>query len=284
MNNKFLINLIPGDTLLHKLTGEVKVRLFAVLLVFIIMSFDIRLILPLFILTLIALFSLKPSWKSLSFIIGFVVVMNLFNILLFYLANPNAGAEMCAGGKTVFYQFNSYFFFSKQTFWYLGVRFIKMITSFLVSLVFVLSITPSELAAGLNKNFVHYKFCTIVSLAFRYIPDIGRDYTNIAISMQARGVEMDNKRISVFKRLKQMVMILLPLIITTFDRVGTIANAMDLRGYGKNKGRTWYSEHEKTKADKVFNIIALAILAFSIYWIASSVINPPISRMWYPFD
>ena len=81
-----------------------------------------------------------------------------------------------------------------ETLWYLSIRFLKMITSFLISMVFVLSITPSELAAGLYSIKVPYKICTIFSIAFRYIPDIGRDYENIKISMQARGVELDPKK------------------------------------------------------------------------------------------
>ena len=52
-----LLNLIPGDTYLHKLTGKTKVRAFVILLVYIIMSFDLRLILPLFIVGIIGLVS-----------------------------------------------------------------------------------------------------------------------------------------------------------------------------------------------------------------------------------
>ena len=49
------------------------------------------------------------------------------------------------------------------------------------------------MAAGLYSVKVPYKVCTIVSLAFRYIPDITRDFNNIRISMQARGLELDAK-------------------------------------------------------------------------------------------
>ena len=79
--NNFIINLIPGKTFLHQLSGTTKVRLFFVLIVYLIMSFDLRLILPVFILGIIGLISLRPKLKSVRYIIIFVVVMNLVNIL-----------------------------------------------------------------------------------------------------------------------------------------------------------------------------------------------------------
>lgn len=282
--NSPLLNLVPGKTFLHKLTGKTKVRMFLVLLVYIIMSFDIRLIFPLLVVSTIGLVSLKPKWKTIRIFFYIAIVMNLVNVILYYLVKPACGAHWCGGGNTVIFQFTDYFTVSKETLWYLSIRFIKMMTSFVVSVVFILSITPSELAAGLYSVKVPYKICTVFSLAFRYIPDIARDYENIKVSMQARGVEMDPKKASVMTRLKQNVLILVPLIITSFDRVSNISNAMDLRGYGKGKTRTYYSEHEEHKADKVFKAIYCALLVFCIFWIAYHNIIPQPSKMWYPFS
>ena len=91
MNNKFIINLIPGDAFLHKLSGTTKVRLFFILIVYLIMSFDIRLIFPVFIAGIIGLISLKPNFKSLRYLFVIVLMVNLVNITLYYLANPHLG-------------------------------------------------------------------------------------------------------------------------------------------------------------------------------------------------
>ena len=42
-----------------------------------------------------------------------------------------------------------------------------------------------------------------------------------------------------FARLKNSVNILLPLILTSLNRIDVISNAMELRGFGKNKKRSW---------------------------------------------
>jgi len=283
MDNKLLINLIPGDTFLHRLTGKTKVRTFLILMVYIIMSFDLRLIMPLLILSIIGLVSLKPNWKIIKYFIIIIGAMNLLNIVLFWLADPNIGTMWCGGRTTVLFRLTERLFLSAETLWYLCVRFIKMMTCFMVSLVFILSITPSELAAGLYSIKVPYKICTIFSIAFRYIPDIGRDFQNIKVSLQTRGVELDPKKTSIGKRLKQNILILVPLITTSFDRVGNISNAMDLRGYGRGKTRTYYSEHEELKADKVFKVFYIILLLFCVYWIITQNIMSQNLSMWYPF-
>lgn len=282
--NQMLINLVPSNTWLGKLTGKTKVRTFIILLVYIIMSFDLRLLLPLFITSLIGLISLKPKWKTLKVLFIIAFAMNFINILLYWLVNPQCGSAWCGGSNTILLRLNDRYFFSLESIWYLSIRFFKMITSLVVSLTFVLSITPSELAAGLYSIKVPYKVATIFSIAFRYIPDIGRDYENIKVSMQARGIELDPKKASVITRLKQNVLILVPLIITSFDRVGNIANAMDLRGYGKGKTRTYYGEREEGRADRFMKVVYSLLLLFCIFWIVSHKIIPQPAKMWYPFS
>ena len=282
MNNKFIINFQPGDTVLHKLTGATKVRLFVVLTVYLIMSWDLRLILPVAVAGVVGLFSLKPNWKPIKFMFAFIVILNLFNLFLFYIADPDIGTKFCAS-KTVLAQFTDYFYVSGETLWYLFTRFIKIIASFMVSIVFILSITPSEFAAGLYSIKVPYKICTVVELAYRCIPDIVRDYQNISTSMQARGVEMDKKKTKLFARLKQAVLIIVPLLFSSFDKVGNIANAMDLRGYGKLKKRSYYAEHEMTKADKVFKVVYIVGLLICIAYIAYKMFSPNYLQLWYPF-
>lgn len=278
-----LLNLIPGNTFLHRLTGKTKVRSFVILLVYIIMSFDLRLLLPLLILSIAGLRSLHPKWNTLRFVFIFVITMNLLNIFLYWVANPSVGSYWCGEGNTVLARLSGTYFISLETLWYLIVRFIKMITSFMVSVVFILSITPSEMAAGLYSIKVPYKVCTVFSIAFRYIPDIGRDFQDIKNSMQMRGVELDPKKAKLFTRLKHHVLILVPLIISSFERVGDISNAMDLRGYGRLKTRTYYSEHEEMKADKVFKTFYCCLVVFCVFWIITKNIMPQAARMWYPF-
>lgn len=268
--------------MLHKLTGTTKVRLFLVMTVYLIMSWDLRLIAPVLIAGIVGLISMHPNWKPIRVMFIFFIVINLFNLFLFFIADPDIGTKFCAS-RTVLKDLPGYLYISGETMWYLFTRFIKILATFTVSITFILSITPSEFAAGLYSIKVPYKICTVVELAYRCIPDIVRDYQNISTSMQARGVEMDAKKVGLWKRLKQMVMIIVPLLLSSFDKVGNIANAMDLRGYGKLKKRSYYAEHEETKADGIFKIIYVAGFIICIAYIAYKMLSPTYLQLWYPF-
>jgi energy-coupling factor transport system permease protein len=185
------------------------------------------------------------------------------------------------GTRTVLIQFNASWALTRETLWYLSVRQFKMMTSFMISLVFILSITPGELAAGMTGLKVPYKISTITSLAFRYIPEIFKDYETIRMSMQARGLELDKRRLNVFGRLKESVLILVPLIFTSFDRIGNIASALDLRGFGQGKTRSYYCEDLPTRRDWLFRGLTVFLILFCIAYTVYTNVNH--LGMWSPF-
>ena len=59
-------------------------------------------------------------------------------------------------------------------------------------------------------------------------------------------------------RFKNALLIIIPLIFSSLDRIELISNAMDLRGFAKSKTRTWYTSRKLTRQDYT----ALAISAF----------------------
>jgi energy-coupling factor transport system permease protein len=102
--------------------------------------------------------------------------------------------------------------------------------------------------------------------------------------MMMRGAEMDPKRAGLFRRLRQMVLILVPLIMTSFGRVETIANAMDLRGFGKLKKRSWYSENPPKRKDWIARVIIILAGIFCIcYIIKFRYISPLPYEYWCPW-
>ena len=282
MNNRFLINFTPGNTTIHKLTGGTKVLLFVLFTLAIIVTFDIRVIVVLALFPIAAIISMKPNYKPIRFMIGFMfVVVGLLGSLMLLLVSPNAGLAN-VGGSTIIWQITDRLYVTRETLWYVFAMFVKRLASFMVVIAFVLATTPSEFASGLAYLHVPYKICTIVSLAYRTIPDIARKYTDIKNSMQMRGVEL-SKKASLGKRLKATAALLVPLIISSFSRVEVIANAMDLRGFGRLKKRTWYAEHELTKADKILRKLCIPFALFIVFYIIYfRIINPWPASYWSP--
>lgn len=282
MNNRFVINFTPGETTMHKLNGATKVMLFVVITALIIATFDIRVHIPIFIACTAAIVSMKPNWKPLMFMYGFLLlVVGIWGSIMLFFVAPEAGLRY-VGQETIIIRFNNYLYLSEEFLWYAFAMFFKRSVSFVSVMMFVLSVTPSELAAGLNFMKLPYKVCIIVSLGFRTIPNVLRDYNDISNSMQMRGVEMNSKKTPLAKRLKQVAILVVPLMITSFGKVESIANAMDLRGFGKHKSRSWYSEREPSRADYVFRIITVLLLAFTVFYIVYfRNLHPWPARYWY---
>ena len=122
---------------------------------------------------------------------------------------------------------------AEQLFYHLNVI-LKNACTIPIVLLFVCTTNPSEFAASLNRIGVSYRISYAVALALRYIPDIQREYRDISLAQQARGTEM-SKKASLVNRLKAASSILIPLILSSLDRIETISNAMELRGFGKGK-------------------------------------------------
>lgn len=283
MNNRFVINYLPGPTPLHKLSGFTKVFSFLVMTVAIISTYDVRFLWPLCLLNLAAIISMKPNWKPIIFIFlfSFVTVSVIGNVMLF-VVSPEAGLNN-VGVEHILWHSQGRLYLTKEFLWYIFVVFSKRTASFASVIAFALATTPSEFASGLNKCGLSYKVCTIISLAYRTIPDIANDFINIRNSMMMRGVEL-GKKAPLWTRLKNNVTLLVPLIMTSFGKVGNIANAMDLRGFGKHKKRTYYAEHEPTKWDHLFRTFAWILLALTVFYILyARILFPWPAKMWCPW-
>lgn len=282
MNNRFVISYSPGNTPIHRLNGTTKVIGFIVLTATIISTFDFRVMLAIFLLCSAGIVSMRPNWKPIIFMVCFLFVMNgIIGSLMVLLVSPQSGLTK-TGMETIFWQSSGKLYLSYEVLWYAFAMFFKRITSLSSAILFALAITPSEFAAGLNSIHVPYKVCTIVSLAFRTIPDIARDFNDIKNSMQMRGLDFDRGHLG--EKLKNYTAMLIPLIMSSFSKVESISNSMDLRGYGKCKGRTWYSEHDPGKGDKIARIIIAVMAAWFIFYVIFfRNIHAPNVDFWCPW-
>ncbi|MCD8039952.1 MAG: energy-coupling factor transporter transmembrane protein EcfT [Clostridia bacterium] len=145
----------------------------------------------------------------------------------------------------------------------------------MASAVLTLTTTPVRLADGIESllsplkviHFPVHELALIMSIALRFIP-ILIDETNRIISAQkARGADFESGNI--FKRIKAIVPILIPLLISAFRRAEELGDAMDARCYSGSKNRTKYKKLKFTWRDLV-GALALAalitgVVLFNIY-------------------
>ena len=113
-----------------------------------------------------------------------------------------------------------------------------------------------------------YKVAYAVSLTMRYIPDIQEEFYTIRMSQEARGLEL-SKKAKLMDRIKGNLALVIPLIFSSLGRIDTISTAMELRRFGKNKKRTWYTYQSLKKMDYLvlFIIALLVLVTISLFFI-----------------
>jgi energy-coupling factor transport system permease protein len=278
MNTKmrlFSYNMV--DTPIHKISGLTKLICFLLLTSAAMFSYDIRVILGMMVFSFAVLIISKIKFSQIRLMVLYVLIFLVTNAVISFFFSVEEGVKIYGTRHVITTLFAGYDLTWEQLF-YQVTKFFKYGSVVPFGIIFLLTTNPSEFASSLNGVGVNFKAAFAVALTLRYFPDIQRDYQDISLSQQARGLELSNKA-KFSARVKNSLLIIVPLIFSSLERIDLISNAMDLRGFAKSKTRTWYTSKKMTKQD----YIALAISA-SIFLITVGVsvfINH--SRFYNPF-
>lgn len=224
------------SSIIHKMDPRFKLVQIIVLIVLIflapnfiglgILSFVI------FFVLLISRVPIKMYLKNLKPIVAIIVLTALLNI--FYVKDGNVLVSwwifiITSDGllKAVF----------------MATRIILMI---LISSVLTYTTTPTELTDAIEsllsplkliglREAVH-TLAMMMTIALRFIPTLTEETNKIMSAQKARGAYMESG--GIFKRLRALMPILIPLLFSSVRRAYELAEAMDCRCYKGGKGRT----------------------------------------------
>ncbi len=275
MNNPFEFE--EDLSIIHRLSGLSKLISFLILTTCVMLIYDIRAILLILVLAFIVF---KVAKLKLSRIKGLLIYLSFFLMLDFvltFLFAPEHGVSIY-GTRTVLFEITDRYVVTKEQLLYQVTKLAKYFATIPFGLIFFYTTNPSEFASSLNKIKVPYKIAYTFALTLRYIPDMTSEFRTISKAQQARGLDL-SKDTKFRHRVKQYVKMILPIIFSTLDRVDGISNAMELRGFGKNKKRTWYSYKKLTMSDYITITFSLAVLAGTLYLMF--FVNG--GRFWNPF-
>lgn len=272
-----LFDYVDRDNVIFHLSGLTKLICFFFMTFAVMFSYDIRYILFVMVLSVVFFRVSTLKFRQIKTMLIYVGIFLLMNLVLTYIFSPQYGTELYGTTHELF-RINSRYIVTLEQLLYQGTKLCKYASVVPLGMLFLLTTNPSELAASLSRVGCSYKVSYTLSLTLRYFPDTIRDYNDISLAQQSRGLDMSKKeKLSV--RVKNVMNICVPLILSTLDRIELISNAMDLRGFGKHKKRTWYAAKELKKNDWIAMGICALILAGSLS--ISFFVNG--SRFWNPF-
>ena len=262
MAAKTVLNYLPRKSVVHQLTGTTKLAFFLLFTFASMITYNTWVLLGLMAVSFAAFKLSHIKIKEVSFMLVFMLVFLILNDLFIFLFDPNQGTTLYGTRTVLCHLFWRYDVTAEQLFYMFNIS-LKYFVALPVAILFISATDPSEFAASLNSIGVSYKIGYSVAIALRYIPDIQRDYHSISQAQQARGVELGRSE-PFFKRLKNAVNILLPLILTSLNRIDVISNAMELRGFGKDSKRTWYVRRPFARRDFIALDLGATLLLVSL--------------------
>ena len=256
-----LVGYHEGNSFLHRLSGASKLIFFLLVSLASMMTFDTRLLLLIAVGSLLLFRMAGFRFKQVAFVIGLAAFFGILNLLMIYLFSPQYGTELY-GTRTVLLGSGGYALTAEEIFYLFNVL-LKYVCTIPLALLFLLTTHPSQFASSLNQLGVPYKVAYSVSLTLRYIPDLQEEFFMIRKSQEARGLEL-SKKAGLLQRLKGNIQIVTPLILSSLDRIESIATAMELRRFGKLKKRTWFRYQALGKSDWLVIGFAGLIVVVSI--------------------
>jgi energy-coupling factor transport system permease protein len=265
-----------ADTFIHRLSGLTKLICFLFLTFAVMYSYDIRVILVVMVFSILLMRAARIQFSQVRLMVIYVLIFIVTNAVISFFFSPEFGTSIYGTS----HEFAKVFGISLtyEQLFYQVTKMFKYASVIPLGMIFLLTTNPSEFASSLNGIRVNYKAAVAVALTLRYFPDIQRDYKDIYLAQQARGLELSRKA-KFIDRFKNSLLIVIPLIFSTLDRVEVISNAMDLRGFSKSKTRTWYMSRKLSRQD------ALALVVSGLIFIATVCVSIFInrSRFYNPF-
>lgn len=256
----------PSSSVMHRLDPRIK---FILAIAYIVAGFVCKnvfsfvlLLASTIILVLLSKIPLKTVLKSIKAIIFIVIFTALINIFM----SKGDESELLVSWKFIeIYRSGLY------NAAFIVIRILAMIIGASVFLTY--TTTPIQLTDAIERLFsplkkLHvpvHEFAMMMTIALRFIPTIVEETEKIMAAQKSRGASFSSG--SVFKRIKALIPIIIPLFVSAFRRAGDLATAMTCRCYRGGEGRTRMTVLKLSARD----IVATGIMVMFIAGIA--VIN-----------
>ena len=193
--------------------------------------------------------SLLRSVKAILFLLLFTALLNLF----FY----QGGTTLVEWG---------FIRITKEAIYATIFLTVRLFLLVLGSSILTLTTTPVSLTDGIESllyplkwiRFPVHELALIMSIALRFIPILTDETSRIMNAQKARGADFETGKLT--QRIKAIIPILIPLLISAFRRADELGDAMDARCYSGSKVRTKYKKLTFSWRDTLLFIVCVGLL------------------------
>lgn len=251
----------PAESIMHRLDPRMKILL---TVTYIVLTFLARnavslLLAALGLAVMVALtrIPLKMYRKTMKPIIPIIVITSIINALY------------VSGGVTlVHWRFITITSGGLLTAVYMSARIVMLIVC---SSMLTYTTTPTDLTDAMERLLSPLKLIRLdvhslammMTIALRFIPTLIEETEKIMSAQKARGADVESG--GLLSRIRALIPILIPLLISSFRRASELADAMECRCYHGGDGRTRLKQLHFSGKD-VGAITAMAVLLAAVVW------------------
>ena len=243
-----VIDYVPGSTVLHKLNPVTKLALAVAIIAATFLADGYAALIALLLLTLILSVYAGSASRLLSLLKVLVPIAML--MLLLQLAFVRHG-EVIA----LFITTDGLISGTKACLRLVGVA---------LPLVLMLTVTKTtDLAnACVEKLHIPYQYAFTFTTALRFVPVFTQEMNAIMEAQTARGVEFDTK--NPFKKLRLMLPVCVPLLVTSVGKADATALAAEQRGFYLRTRASSYRRYPFAIRDAVAFALCIALIAAGV--------------------
>jgi energy-coupling factor transport system permease protein len=129
----------------------------------------------------------------------------------------------------------------------------------IAGMIFLSTTRNEEVALGLVRLGIPYRFAFAVSTALRLVPTIVATGLTIGQAQRSRGLDLDSGNI--IQRIRNHLPLLVPVFVTTVRSTNVFSMALESKGFGASPGRTFYLYTAMGRRDALVLIAFLVLLA-----------------------
>src|ERR671918_1563815 len=136
---------------------------------------------------------------------------------------------------------------------------LRIVITVIAGMIFLSTTRNEEVAIGLVRLGLPYRFAFAVSTALRLVPTIVT--TGLTISQAQRSRGLDLKSGSVVQRIRKYVPLLVPVFVSTIRSTNVFSMALESKGFGASPKRTFFLRTAMSGRDALVIVGFGALLA-----------------------
>jgi energy-coupling factor transport system permease protein len=128
----------------------------------------------------------------------------------------------------------------------------------IAGMIFLSTTRNEEIATGLVKLGIPYRFAFAISTALRLVPTIAATGSTIGQAQRSRGLDLESGNI--IQRIKKNTPLLIPVFVSTIRSTNVFSMALESKGFGASPERTYFLRLAMERRDVLVLLVFLLLL------------------------